>query len=884
AYPAFASEGFSETFTLERKDNNPWEADLKPKELVPMRSLSVKVHAPWNAVGCLKALLNGEWTIVKYFNIDRYNEMDQVGWDVYAPVTVTLPGIEAEQYKLAIEEAGGGHFDVTLSERPAIERYSEKTLAKMFQQPLPLWGQYMWPVQAEASVDTWTIDPSKVVVLTENVAEDGTLTWEAPEGQWVVSRLAMVPTGVTNSPAVPEATGLETDKMSREHIRAHFDNFMGEILRRIPAEDRKSFKIVVEDSYETGGQNWTDGLEKKFEERYGYSPLPYLPTLQGIPVGNQDLSDRFLWDLRRLVADMIADEYVAGLAEVSHENGLTTWLENYGHWGFPGEFLMYGSRSDEIGGEFWSEGTLGDIENRAASSCAHIYGKPRVWAESCTSGGPVFSRYPAIMKQRVDRFFTEGINSTLLHLYIHQDETDVEPGLAAWFGNEFNRKNIWFEQMDVFSNYLKRCNYVLQQGIYVADVAYFIGEDAPKMTGVCDPALPAGYSFDYINGEILRDHARVVNGHLVLDAGMEYSLLVLPKQETIRPELLEKIKTLVENGLTVLGPQPERSPSLQDYPAADNKVKALAAEMWAPVGEDGKSVKEVGKGRVYSGYSIEEIFAEQGIIPDLVVAEGQQMPLFIHRSLKDAQIYFVSNPTEQKVNLDLTLRAGSKDTYPQLWDPITGEVRNLPAYTVNDNGSVTIPVTFYPIQSFFIVLRKGESPAKSLTENFPAPEVAYDFVEPWNVDFDAARRGPKETVSMDSLYSWSDSDNDSIKYYAGKAVYTTTIDIPEINAGLQYYLDFDCIMVMGRVFVNDQEVGGVWTLPYAINITPYLKAGNNDIKVEVVNNWKNRLIGDQALPEDERPTKTNVHNYSPDLQQSGIIGGVQIRAYNYSVE
>lgn len=883
AYPAFAKEGYSQTFDLQRKDNSKWEATMKLNEVVPVRSLSAVVDATWSAVGFIEAKVDGNWTPVKHFKIDRYNTMLSVGWDVYAPISISMPGLTAPEYRLTVEGIGVGNIDVTLSERPVVERYTEKSLAKMFQEPLPMWDQYMWPTQAESTDNAWTIDPSQVVILTDKY-QNGTLNWDAPEGNWVVSRLAMAPTGVTNSPAVPEATGLETDKMSRKHIRAHFDAFIGEILRRIPAEDRKSFKIVVEDSYETGGQNWTDNLAEEFEQRYGYSPMTYVPVLKGVTVGSQDQSDRFLWDLRRMIADKVADDYVGGLAEVSHEHGLTTWLENYGHWGFPGEFLMYGSRSDEIGGEFWSEGTLGDIENRAASSCAHIYGKPKVWAESCTSGGPVFSRYPAIMKQRLDRFFTEGINATLLHLYIHQDATDTEPGLAAWFGNEFNRKNIWFEQMDIFVNYMKRCNYMLQQGTYIADVAYFIGEDAPKMTGVCDPALPAGYSFDYINGEVLRDHARVVNGHLVLDSGVEYSLLVLPKQETLRPEMLERIKALVEQGLTVLGPQPDRSPSMQNYPEADNRVKTLAADMWAPLDADGKSVREVGKGKVYAGYSIEDIFAQQGVMPDAAVAEGQPMPLFIHRAVKDAQVYFVANPLEEKVNYDLTLRVNATDTYPQLWDATTGEVRDLPQYTVNDNGTVTIPLTYYPYQSYFIVMRKGTSTAAGLIDNFPAPELAYDFTEPWNVNFDAARRGPKETVMMDSLNSWTEADNDSIKHYAGKAVYTASINLPEVNPDLQYYLDFTCVMVMARVYVNGQEAGGVWTLPYAINVTPYLKAGDNDIKVEVVNNWKNRLVADKALPDDQRPTKTNIHTYTDDLQPSGLIGPVQIRAYKYSVK
>ena len=390
----------------------------------------------------------------------------------------------------------------------------------------------------------------------------------------------MTPTGVTNSPATPEATGLEVDKLSRRHTQRHFDAYIGEILRRIPEKDRTTFKVVVQDSYETGGQNFTDDMIAEFESTYGYSMLPYLPAYYGYTVGNNDLSDRFLWDLRRFVADRVAYEYVGGLKEISNAHGLTTWLECYGHWGFPGEFLQYGGQSDEIGGEFWSVGELGDIENRAASSCGHIYGKRKIWAESNTSGGPAYSRSPIDMKQRTDRFFTEGINSTLLHLYIQQADTASYPGINAWFGNEFDAHNTWFSHFDLFTSYLKRCNYMLQRGINIADVAYLIGEDAPKMTGLQHPALPKGYQFDYINAEVLMLGANVAQGNITLPHGTTYRVLVLPPTDNMRPELLTKIKRMVNDGATILGTPPIYSPSLKNYPEADKEVQTLSRELW----------------------------------------------------------------------------------------------------------------------------------------------------------------------------------------------------------------------------------------------------------------------------------------------------------------
>lgn len=873
AYPAFDKEGFTQTWTLEKIEGKPLVMDLKLDRPAVVRSARIDVSSPIHTAMSFRIWSGGEWKELKSWEIDRYNDQNIVGFDPYAPIIESLPETELAKAQIEIGAPGSGEITFSLSERPMVERVAEKQLAKMCQYPLPMWDYYMWEESPEYSSGEWSIDPAEVVVLDDKF-KDGELTWNVPSGRWVVSRIGLASTGVVNSPASPEARGLEVDKLNKEHLEAHFDAYIGEIMRRIPEEDRKTFRILVEDSYETGGQNWTDALTEKFVERYEYSPLPYLPVLKGIPVGDNDVSDRFLWDLRRLVADLVAYEYVGGLKEISNRNGLTTWLENYGHWGFPSEFLLYGGQSDEIAGEYWSEGSLGDIENRAASSCGHIYGKKKIWAESCTAGGNPFGRYPNVMKQRVDRFFTEGINATLLHLVIHQLDTPEEPGIAAWFGNEFNRKNTWYDQMGVFVDYLRRCNYVLQQGQYIADVAYFIGEDAPKMTGECNPPLPAGYSFDYINADILKNHAEVKNGRLILDSGMEYSVLVLPDQETMRPEMLECLEGLVNAGLTVVGPKPTRSPSLAHYPVADEKVRLIADKMW----REGEKCVIFGKGKVWAGgTTLEEVFEEMGLQPDMMVPQGETMPLFIHRILGDSEIYFVANPTDEKIAVTPTFRAGN-GYVPQLWDAISGTVRDLPEYTVTDNG-ITVPLEFNPLESAFIVLRKDIKGIRGKGVNNPELITVSDLSHNrWSVQFDPARRGPAAPVESDSLFDWSLSSEGSIANYSGTAVYTTDFDVPADLKG-QTYIDLGKVMVMARVKVNGKDAGGVWTDPYRLDITNLLVRGKNTLEVEVVNTWRNRLIGDAATDkEGDRCTYTNIHllNAGEALQSSGLLGPVKI--------
>ena len=875
AYPALDKPVAEKSWAINKKSGQSSSSVLVFDKEATVRTLIYRVNTPFKTTAKLWVKKGGKEELLRQFVIDRSNPALNVGFVPYAPVVISLPETSASQFRLEMSEEGEAAGNVTLTSSPMMERYPEKSLAKMFQTPLPMWDDYLWEKQPAVSDASLMVSPDAIKNVTE-FSKNAVLDWEVPEGKWVIRRMAMLPTGVTNSPAAPEATGPEIDKMSKKHVAFHFDAFIGDILKRIPEADRKTFKVVVQDSYETGGQNWTDDMISVFKERYGYDPVPYLPVLEGTVVGNPDISDRFLWDLRRLIADRVSYDYVGGLRDVCHQHGLTTWLENYGHWGFPGEFLQYGGQSDEIAGEFWSEGSLGDTENSSASSCGHIYGKRRVWAESFTSGGPAFGRYPYQMKQRGDRFFTEGINSSLLHVYIHQPFEDREPGLDAWFGNEFNRKNTWFSQMDVFTGYLKRCNFMLQRGDYVADVAYFIGEDAPKMTGICTPELPAGYSFDYINGEVLLQRASVEDGRIVLPSGMKYRLLVLPQLETMRPEILQKIKELLQAGACVIGPAPKYSPSLSDYPAADRKVQALASELW---GDQTESVRTIGKGRLFMpATSLQPVLEALNVKPDMRVNSGTPV-LFIHRATDEGDIYFISNQNETPVDINPSFRVAGK--LPELWNPLTAEIRLLPEFTCAD-GVTTVPVRLEGFESSFIIFRKKGTPAKTTARNYPVKEVLATVSSPWQVDFEKGKRGPEEAVTFPALQDWTESTDPSIRYFSGKAIYTNRITLDELPQKA-LYLDLGKVMVMAKVKINGQYVGGVWTTPYRLPVGDFLRKGENLIEVEVVNNWRNRLIGDASLPEKERGTWTNVNPWNADspLQSSGLIGPVEIQAYSY---
>jgi len=845
AFPAPAGEGVVATET----GRTPTAVTFDMPEPFTARSIAVHPVDKVNVTAELQASDDGQnYRTLKSFKVDRHNLAINVGPVPLSPVVAAFPATTAKHFRLTFSaECKVG--EVQLSSAAKVESYPEKSLAKVFQDPLPPFDFYTWPAQAEPERAGLTVNPKAVVDLSAKMSADGTLRWDVPAGDWVILRAAMAPTGTENSPAPPEATGLEVDKMNRAALKTHFDAYVGDLLKRVPAAERTAFKHVVADSYEMGPQNWTDGFAADFKQRYGYDPMPWLPALTGRIVGSAEQSNRFLWDVRRLVADRVAEDYVGGLRDLCNEHGLKMWLENYGHWGFPSEFLKYGGSCDEISGEFWVDGDLGSIELRDAASAAHIYGKPVVWAEAFT-GGPAFINTPRDFKARGDWAFCEGINQFVLHVYIHQPWDDKLPGINAWFGTEFNRNNTWFEYSKPWIDYLRRCSILLQAGKPVADVAYFISEDAPKMAGERKPALPAGYDFDYINAEVIMNRLAVRDGRFVLPDGMSYRLLVLSASDTMRPALLQKIKQLVEAGGAVLGPKPERSPSLENYPACDAEVKQLADALW-------------GGGHVMTGDDLAHALRQLQTPEDVVCPEGM---LWKHRRDADSDIYFVSNQQAKERRETLSFRVTGRA--PELWRADTGTVEPAADFK-EESGRTCVTLDFDPAGSVFVVFKKG-APVPAA----PKPELKQvaEIKGPWKVTF------PFKQATFKKLIPWQEHSDPDIKYFSGTATYKTQFKLARVEGTT--VLDLGAVDEMARVRVNGQDMGVLWKPPYRVDISKAVKKGKNTLEVDVVNTWRNALIGDGLKPESERSLFVSTKSWKEKtpLTSSGLLGKVTLHS------
>ncbi|MDR1224262.1 MAG: glycoside hydrolase family 2 [Tannerella sp.] len=859
----FSSNIDGKIFPVKLPEKDESSITLTLPEPVSAQGLLIKIEGRFSSQGELQAKVKGDFVTVKKFNMDRTDTGLWRGFLPFSPFVISFPKTDASEFRIVFRNTNKTSLitRISLTEAPFIERFPEKTFAKMFNSLAPPWDAFMW--ESETADASLSIDPESVVDISGKLAADGTLTWDVPEGDWVIMRTGMVPTGTTNTPAPAGGSGLECDKLSTKWTEYHYDSFMGEIIKKIPAEDRKTFKFNVLDSYEKGGQNFTDDFIEIFKERYGYDPTPYLPAYYGYPIGSPELSDRFLWDMRRLVADKIAYDYIKPMREKSHKDGLTMWLQNYGSWGFAGEFLQYGGQSDEISGEFWTTNFIGKPEIRCATSCAHTYGKSKVWAEAFTSNVGHYTWYPGNLKRRGDWSLAEGINAFILHLYIQQQADNVYPGVDAWYNVQFNRKNTWFSQLDLYTGYIRRCGHLLQQGVDVSDVAYFIGEDAPKMCGVTDPSCPAGYHYDHINAEVLLRDAVVINKKLVLPHGTSYRVLVMPPQDDIRPEVFAKIAQFVDAGLPVIATvRPVRSPSLENYPAADHQVREIAAGLW-----DNRKILSV---------SVEDFFKNDLQLPPDFVASSPALQ-YSHRKDGDTDIYFVTNQSGDRVQASPTFRVSGKQ--PELWNPVTGKHRLLPAFAqIEENGTTSVPLQLEPDESVFIVFRKNAKPStkSELAMNFPEPKVVTTINSPWTVTFesDEIKRGPARPVIFEQLTDWSKHADERIKYFSGTAVYKTSFDFGKKPGG-ELYIDLGKVVAMAKVKINGRYAGGVWTAPYRVDIAPFVKSGKNEVEIEVVSTWANRIIGDRKLPAEQRKLRIS-RGPDGDLHESGLLGPVKI--------
>jgi hypothetical protein len=556
------------------------------------------------------------------------------------------------------------------------------------------------------------IQKSGVLDVTEKMDKQGVFHAELPSGDWTILRFGHTTTGVNNHPAPAGGLGLETDKLSRKVTMFQFEALMGRIVKNIGPLTGKTLVTTHIDSWETGVQNWTPSMRSDFQRLRGYDLLPYLPVLTGQVVESLEISQRFLWDFRKTIGDLLVENYAIAMREVANRHGLRLSIEGYS--GEPANNVRYGGTADEPMSECWSWARYGARESVTEMvSAGHVYGRNIIGQETFTANSEEkWLGHPAVVKEIGDWTFCEGVNRFVFHRYAMQPWTNPHygPGMSMGpWGLHYERTQTWWTLSKPWHDYLARCQYMLRKGHFVADVCYMQAEGSPR--NFAPPAVEGrgsrrpGYNFDGCPPELVLERMEYADGFLTLPGGMKYRVLVLPDSPTMTPELLKKIKILVDSGALVIGPKPGKSPGLGNYPNCDAEVQSLADELW-------------NSGKIISGTSVEDVMARRGIKPDFEC--DQAMVRWVHRRTDEMDIYFVANgaaaskypyagsPMVANCSFRIT------DTRPEIWDPETGRIVPVVLYDTSD-GMTRIPLVLPAKASVFVVFRATRSSAPAQT-------------------------------------------------------------------------------------------------------------------------------------------------------------------------
>ena len=736
-----------------------------------------------------------------------------------------------------------------------------------------------FPTPAVPAADA--IHKDNVIDLSSKMQPNGRLDWTPPAGNWVVLRFGYSLLGITNHPASPEGTGLEVDKLNpddvAQYMNTYLDNYkdaVGELM------GQHGLQYVINDSWEAGTQNWTDNLIAEFTKRRGYDPRPWMPVLTGRVIESSQASEGFLWDFRETLADMLADYHYDLITKILHERGMGHYGESHEEGrAFIGDGMQVKRSNDVPMSAMWTqkpgvnkEQYGYDADIRESASVAHIYGQNLVAAESLTASSGAYAWSPATLKPTADKELAMGLNRFVIHTSVHQPLLDRKPGLSLGpFGQWFNRNETWAEQAKPWISYLARCSYLLQQGKFVADIAYFYGEDSniTAIYGDHFPDVSEGYSFDYVNADALIHKFSATNGVLTTPTGMTYRLLALdPRSKQMSLPVLRKIKELVEAGAIVVGAKPESDPSLADDQA---EFHSLADKLWG----SGSSAS-VGKGRVYGVQKVGDVLQTLHISPDFEYTKPKTDTtiLFVHRKLADGDLYFLDNRNDRDEGFDAIFRI--EDKAAELWHPDTGQIE--PASYQSTSGRTTVPLRLEPWGTVFVVFRH---PAKAPSRAIPdAVEQALATVEgPWDVAFEPDRGAPPR-ITLDKLISWPESPDQGVKYFSGAASYTRMLQAPGdwFKPDAHLWIDLGQVKNLAEVSVNGKPLGIAWKTPYRVDATGALRPGENRIEIKVTNGWANRIIGDRQPNATKTYTFTSPKFYKANapLQPSGLLGPVQV--------
>lgn len=780
--------------------------------------------------------------------------------------------------------------------------------------------QVMTPPQAKSPIVV-----AEVLDLTDQIDAQGNLRWTVPEGDWTILRFGY---------AAMEGHEFDVDVLDPEAVEGHYKR-MGKALVDDAGElVGKTLTHFYSVSWEGAIPTWTGKFAQEFAKHRGYAIREYMPVLTGMTVKDAETTQRFLRDYYKTLGDCFRENFYGTLRDLSKRDGLDWHSESGGPWNRGlstfqnADQLAFLGCNDMPQGEFWYSGRY---MNRQPAMASHIYGRRLAATEAFTHMRRHWDVYPGVLKPDADAAFCDGINQFIWHTFTASPPELGKPGSEYFAGTHVNPNVTWWPQAGPFLSYLARCQYLLRQGRFVADVCCYVGDSPYQDWGRhktwrdgSSLQVGPGNTYDLMTTEVLVERLSVEDGQLVLPDGMRYRVLAIDlANESIPPRVLRKIVDLAEAGVTVvLGDiRAARSPGLENYPECDEEIARLAGQLWGTEKDVKPGCRPLGKGKVCVGVGLDKVFEAEKITPDF------QGPWdYIHRQVGDADIYFVSG----KGAADCVFRVSGKE--PELWNPVTGKVCDAVQWRTTDDGRTVVPIRLPENGSTFVVFRRpaeathviaieypenvsadawevagrqeeaaclhlwqsGEyrvktSDGKTHDVKVPALSQPLPLAGPWSIDFTPGV-GDSFSADFEQLAPWNESADLRIKYFSGMATYTKTFELNETQAKDLVRLQLGNVKDIATVRLNGTPLGIVWTKPWSVDLSGVAKAGKNTLEIDVTNTWVNRLIGDAGLPPEQRLTKTNIllqagkrdfpgwKGYASEdpLEVSGLLGPVTI--------
>lgn len=904
----------------------------------PMNSLKIDWKASNYQVNRLDVYASHDGE--EFFKVTKLNS-PRMGWlDWDNGVTHTLPATTAKFFRFVYDPAGSepGAEDLDVGKwKPslkfnAISLYEEPRINQIEGKTGEIWRVSEYTKPSDVSKEN-ILQSKKAITLDPSSINGDQITYSLPKGLWKIVRVGHTSTGHKNETA-GAGKGLEADKLDKEVMAFQFEKWYGEARKRVGKElADKVLTVYHIDSWESGSQNWTPSMYQEFKKRRGYALDKYWPVLAGYVVDDVETSEAFLYDYRLTVSELLAENGFATLREKAHEYGALFTAETTAPV-MTGDGLSHYFYTDKAMGEFWFRSPSHDKPTDVldAVSGGHIYGKNTIMAEAFTQIRMQWDEHPGVLKPVQDRNYALGINNLQYHLFTHNPWMDRKPGMTLdGVGIYFQRDQTWWKQGREWVNYAIRSQQLLQHGKPVRQIAVFTGDEIPRRSLLPDrlvDVLPGligekrtqrtyerlenkgnpmqkvasvsttanmynpedwvdplkGYAYDSFNPDVLLNHAQVRGNKVVFSDYIAYDLLVIPANHILNRQgkrfdyhSLKGLVELIEQGAIVLFQElPEQVRGIHNK-NQEKEFRSLLGKLSSGLKEttlNGSGIlgKQLGKGQVYVGAYAGESLSELGVNEDVIIDDKRNEHIsWNHRRADGIDIYFVASSDSVQRNAKLSFHEVRSAAY--LYHPVSDRLESLELIK-NQEGRYEVELDFEGYQSYFILF--SDSPQVSAPTLALASEK--EIQSNWTLELKGVDH---ESISLKSPKFWTSQDNEEVKYHSGEGVYSTTFDAAAVESGQRVYLELDQVESMAEVTINGKDVGVIWTKPYQIDVSDFLKDGKNHLEIKVVNTWGNRFYYESNFDVKDKKIQTTASSkFLKGLLPSGLQGNIKLVYYN----